>query len=382
MSRRLRQLVIATLSLVSLCGCAGPGKKPQQGVILVGEFLSLTGTTATFGQSTKNGVELAINEVNAKGGALGKKMAVIAEDDRSMPEEAANAVQKLINRDHVCAILGEVASSRSLAGAPYCQQARVPMISPSSTNPEVTRKGDYIFRACFTDTFQGEAAARFARNNLKLDRLAILMDVKNDYSKGLATFFRAYIEKSGGKIVAEQSYSEGDKDFRAQLTNIRKAEPDGIFIPGYYTEVALAAKQARELGLDVPLLGGDGWDSSKLMEIGGTAVEGSYISNHYSVDSAESRVRNFVQAYRKRYGETPDALAALGYDAAGILVAAIKRAGTVDGPALRNAIAATRDYPGVTGAITLDAERNARKPAVILKLVNGHWKSVTQINPQ
>jgi len=377
MSRRLPLLLTTLL----LCGCAQPGGQ-RQGVILVGSFLSLTGTTATFGQSSKNGIDLAIEQANAQGGALGNRIQVIYEDDQSKPEEAANAVQKLINRDRVVAVLGEVASSRSLAGAPYCQNAHVPMITPSSTNPQVTQKGDYIFRACFTDDFQGEAGARFATQNLGLKRLAILMDAKNDYSKGLATFFRAYAEKSGSKIVAEAAYSEGDRDFRAQLTEIRRAEPDALYIPGYYTEVGLAARQARELGLNVPLLGGDGWDSEKLLEIGGKAVEGACITNHYSVDSPDHRVREFVAAYRKRFGEIPDALAAQAYDAAGMLIAAIKRAGTVHGPSLRSAIAATKNYQGVTGSITLDANRNARKPAVILRLVNGHWHKVAEIKPQ
>jgi branched-chain amino acid transport system substrate-binding protein len=234
--------------------------------------------------------------------------------------------------------------------------------------------GDYVFRACFIDPFQGAVMARFAQNELHAKRLAILFDFKQDYSVGLAEFFRDTVKKGGGEIVADERYTSGDIEFRAQLTTIRAASPEAVFVPGYYTEVGLIAKQARELGLDVPFLGGDGWDSAKTLEIGGAAVEGYYFSNHYAADSDSPKVKDFVKRYSAKYGSTPDAMAALGYDAAGILADAIRRAGTTDGPALRDAIAATKDYEGVTGRITIDPERNARKDAVVLKIEGGQFR--------
>jgi branched-chain amino acid transport system substrate-binding protein len=248
------------------------------------------------------------------------------------------------------------------------------MISPASTNPKVTEVGDYVFRTCFIDPFQGAVMARFAFEDLKARRVAILSDFKQDYSVGLADFFRKKFTELGGEIVADERYTSGDIEFRAQLTTIRAAEPEAVFVPGYYTELGLIAKQARELGLNVPLLGGDGWDSAKTLEIGGDAVEGYYFSNHYAADSDSPKVQDFVKRFEARYGSRPDAMAALGYDAAGILADAIRRAGTTDGPALRDAIAATKGYDGVTGLITIDAERNARKDAVVLKIDGGRFR--------
>jgi branched-chain amino acid transport system substrate-binding protein len=350
---------------------AAPGGKEP---IRVGHFASLTGDTATFGQSTDRGIRMAIEEINAKGGALGRPLELISEDDRSITEEARTAAQKLLQRDQVVALLGEVASSRSLAAAPEAQRAGVPMISPASTNPKVTEVGPYVFRTCFIDPFQGAVMARFAREELEAKRVAILFDFKQDYSVGLADFFRKTFTDLGGEIVADERYTSGDIEFRAQLTTIRAASPDAVFVPGYYTEVGLIAKQARELGLDVPLLGGDGWDSAKTLEIGGAAVEGYYFSNHYAADSDSPRVKDFVQRYREKHGEAPDAMAALGYDAAGILADALDRAGDVKGDKLRDAIAATRDYDGVTGKITIDESRNARKDAVVLKIEGGKFR--------
>jgi branched-chain amino acid transport system substrate-binding protein len=349
--------------------------------ILIGEYGSLTGTTATFGQSTDHAIQMAFDEINAAGGLLGKKVKVIVEDDQSKPEEAATAVTKLINQNHVVAMLGEVSSSRSLAAAPICQANRVPMISPSSTNPRVTQVGDYIFRVCFIDPFQAEVGARIAWEILKLKKVAILSDVRNDYSVGLQTFFRQHYKQLGGEVVAEQSYSEGDSDFRAQLTQIKSASPEGIYVPGYYTEVATIARQARELGITVPLIGGDGWDSPRLWEIGGEALNGCYFSNHYSVDDPSPAVQKFVADFRKRFNETPDALAALGYDAARILADAMTRAGSTSGDKVRDALAATKDFQGVTGKITINSERNAVKPAVVLKIENGKFVYVDTIKP-
>jgi branched-chain amino acid transport system substrate-binding protein len=374
--RRGAQRLGAALWILALaCGPdSGDGAAGAKAPIPIGHFASLTGDTATFGQSTDRGIRMAVEEINARGGVLGRPLEVISEDDRSITEEARTAAQKLLQRDQVVALLGEVASSRSLAAAPEAQRARIPMISPASTNPKVTEVGDYVFRTCFIDPFQGAVMARFAREELRAKRVAILFDFKQDYSVGLAEFFRKTFRELGGEIVADERYTSGDIEFRAQLTTIRAAAPDAVFVPGYYTEVGLIAKQARELGLQVPLLGGDGWDSSKTLEIGGAAVEGYFFSNHYAADSDSPKVQEFVKGYRAKYGESPDAMAALGYDAAGILGDALGRAGATTGEKLRAAIAATRDYDGVTGKITIDDARNARKDAVVLKIEGGRFR--------
>ncbi len=375
------RLFLAAFAAALLVGVFACGKGGGGTEIVIGEYGSLTGTTATFGQSTDNGIKLAFDEINAAGGLLGKKIKVLVEDDRSQPEEATTAVTKLINQSHVVAVLGEVSSSRSLAAAPICQSNKVPMVSPSSTNPRVTQVGDYIFRVCFIDPFQAPVMAKFAANTLKVKRVAILTDVRNDYSIGLQTFFRQSFKSLGGEIVAEQSYSEGDSDFRAQLTQIKSVNPEAIYVPGYYTEVATIARQARELGITVPLMGGDGWDSPKLFEIGGEALDGCYLSNHYSVDDPSPAIQKFVADYKKKYNGTPDALAALGYDAARILADAIKRAGSTDGEKIRDALKTVKDFPGVTGTITINADRNAVKPAVVLKIEKGKFHYVETVKP-
>jgi branched-chain amino acid transport system substrate-binding protein len=362
----------AVLALALAFGCGGEARK--DGAIVVGHVASMTGDTATFGRSADQGMRLAIEEINAAGGVLGKPIELVTEDDRSVTEEARSAAQKLLQRDQVVALLGEVASSRSLAAAPEAQRAKVPMISPGSTNPRVTEVGDYVFRACFIDPFQGAVMARFAVEELRAKRLAILFDFKQDYSVGLAQFFRETAAKLGAEIVADERYTSGDIEFRAQLTTIRAANPDAIFVPGYYTELGLIAKQARELGIGVPLLGGDGWDSDKTLEIGGDAVEGYYFSTHYASDSDNPRVQTFVKDFQTKYGATPDAMAALGYDTARIFADAATRAGSTEGAKLRDAIAATSGFEGVTGKISMDAQRNARKDAVVLKIEGGKFR--------
>jgi branched-chain amino acid transport system substrate-binding protein len=360
----------ASLAFVLACG----GDERAANAIVVGHVASMTGDTATFGRSADQGMRMALEKINAAGGVLGRPVELVTEDDRSVTEEARTAAQKLIQRDQVVALLGEVASSRSLAAAPEAQRAKVPMISPGSTNPKVTEVGDYVFRACFIDPFQGAVMARFAIEDLHAKRLAILFDFKQDYSVGLADFFRETATKLGAEIVADERYTSGDIEFRAQLTTIRAAKPDAIFVPGYYTELGLIAKQARELGLDVPLLGGDGWDSEKTIEIGGEAVEGYYFSTHYAADSDSPRVQAFVLEFQTKYGATPDAMAALGYDTAQILADALARAGTTDGAKLRDAVAATAGFEGVTGKISMDPQRNARKDAVVLKIEGGKFR--------
>jgi len=377
----MQKRFIAVLFMVSaiLTDSCGPKINPNE--IRIGEYGSLTGAQATFGISTDNGIKLAVDEINAAGGINGKTLKVTVYDDQGKPEEAAVVVTKLITQDQVQVVLGEVASSLSLAAAPICQQNKVPMISPSSTNPKVTQVGDYVFRVCFIDPFQGQVMADFAMGNLKAKTAAVFRDQKSDYSMGLADFFVKRFKEKGGTIVLDQSYVAGDIDFKSQLTTFRQQKPDVIFVPGYYTEVGLIAKQARELGVKVALLGGDGWDSSKLYEIGGAALDGCYFSSHYSPESTDPKVQDFVKKYQAKYGQVPDALATLGYDSVGVLAAALKSAKSLSGTDIRDAIGATKAYPGVTGSISLDANRDAVKPAVVLKIENSKASFVTTVNP-
>ncbi len=405
MRSKLDRIVVAlavpvfVVALVATGGCGGS----KGGTIKVGVYGSLTGTTATFGQSTENGARLAIEEINAAGGIGGKQIVMVSEDYQSKAEEAATAVQKLINQDRVIALIGEVASSRSLAAAPIAQDAGVIMISPSSTNPEVTKKGNFIFRTCFIDPFQGTVMAKFAAQNLGFKRVAVLKDVKNDYSVGLAQFFtEEFVGKQGGSITGEQAYSEGDADFRSQLTALKTNNPEAIFVPGYYTEVGSIAIQAKELGINAPLLGGDGWVSDQLLKIGGAALNGAYYSNHFALDSPDTSLQNFLGRYKAKYNAQPDAIGGLAYDATNLLLDGLKRLHSSDPAAfealdaakaddadaqkaarakLRDLINNVQGFPGVTGAITFDADRNPVKPAVIIKVEDGVEKFAASIAP-
>ncbi|MGE4232270.1 MAG: ABC transporter substrate-binding protein [Bacteriovoracia bacterium] len=372
--------LIVLLALIISFGCTkknsgatASASGSEASEILIGEVGSLTGNEASFGVSTKEGVDLAIEEINKAGGIKGKKVRVLVLDDQGKPEEAATAVTRLITQDNVVAILGEVASSRSLAMAPIAQANKVPMISPASTNPKVTEVGNYIFRVCFIDSFQGSVMANFAFNSLKAKKAAILRDVKNDYSVGLSNIFAEEFKKMGGKIVVDQSYSAGDVDFKSQLTSIRAENPDVLFVPGYYTEVGLISRQAKEIGLAAKMLGTDGWDSTKLLEIGGSALNGNFFSNHYSPDDKNPKIQSFISQYKKLHGMVPDSMAVLGYDAMMVLADAIKRAKTFSPTDIRDALAATKEYPGVTGSITINDRRDAIKPAVVIEIKNGHY---------
>ena len=360
----------------------GPAAGAQ---VLFGHVGSLTGNEATFGDSTDKGIRLAVDEQNARGGVKGRQIAVKTYDDQGKQEEAALVTTRLVVEDKVTVLLGEVASKRSLAMAPIADKYQVPMVTPSSTNPKVTKDGDktrpYVFRVCFIDPFQGTVMAKFARETLKLTKVAVLRDVGNDYSVGLADYFLSKFKELGGEIVDDQSYKAGDSDFKAQLTAIKRKKPEAIYVPGYYTEVALIARQTRELGLPVPLMGGDGWDSAKLYEIARGALEGSYFSNHYSPDDPSPRIQEFVKKYQARHGMVPDSLAAQGYDAARVAMEAMERAPDLSGLAIRDALAATKDFAGVTGVITIDADHNAVKPAVVLKIEGNNGKYVATVQP-
>jgi branched-chain amino acid transport system substrate-binding protein len=393
-----RAMALAAL-VVAAAGCeqkkqeAPPAAGGQQqaaapaagDTILVGHVASLTGEQATFGESTDNAIKLAINEANAKGGVKGKKITLKTYDDQGKPEEAAVAATRLIVQDKVTVLLGEVASSRSLAMAPIADQHKVPMISPTSTNPRVTKDGDktrpFVFRVCFIDPFQGTVMAKFARENLKLNNVAILRDVGNDYSVGLADYFAAKFKELGGKIVDDQSFKAGDQDFKAQLTAIKQKKPELIYVPAYYTDVALIGRQARELGIKVPLAGGDGWDSTKLYEIAQGALDGGYFSNHYTHENPDPMVQNFVKKYQETYGQIPDALAALGYDAALVAIDAMNRAKELSSQAIRDEIENTKDFQGVAGKITLDENHNAVKSAVVIGVKDNKPYYVATVEP-
>ena len=376
---RLPQSPLLFAALALLAAALRAAEPPP---IKVGEFASLTGKEAAFGQSSHKGTLLAVEEINAGGGVLGRKIQLLTEDNQSKAGESATIAKKLISRDKVVALIGEVASMRSLEAAPIAQQSRIPMISPSSTNPKVTEIGNYVFRVCFIDPFQGVVMAKFARNTLKLKRVAVLTSVSSAYSVGLAKYFKERFAQDGGVIALEQRFTEGDKDFKAQLTAIKAANVDGIFLPGYYTEAALVCKQARDLGMNLPLFGGDGWEAPQLISIGGAAVEGTYYSTHYSPENKSPAVSGFVERFRKRWNnEVPDAMAALGYDAAMVLADAIKRAGTTESAKLRDALAATKNLPGVTGDTTLDAQRNASKAAVVIAVKDGQFKFLETVAP-
>lgn len=363
-------MAIVVMALAFSCSKSGEDTAtPNRTTIKIGYFGDLTGPTFNFGQSAINGVLMAASEVNQAGGIDGRKIDVVIEDDKGSPEEAARLTAKLIDEDKVFAIIAGGTSGNSRAAAPKAQASHIPLISPSSTDPAVTQTGNYIFRTCFVDSFQGEVMANFARNTLKAQKAAILYDFNSPYSKGLTDYFRLSFARLGGTIVSEQTYTQGDADFKGQLSTIRSAEPDVIYIPGYYGDVALIAKQARMIGVTQPLLGADGWDAPELWQLGGDALNGAYITTHYSVDDPSPAIQTFVDLYKQRYGNLlPDAHAALGYDAARLLFDAIARTGSTEGDKLREALAQTQNFNGVTGLISIDSDRNAVKPAVVLKL--------------
>ncbi|MBV8900426.1 MAG: ABC transporter substrate-binding protein [Verrucomicrobia bacterium] len=385
--RRLRSFAMVPYEgmrrmIVLICGCATALALPGFAQIHLGEVDPLSGGVSQFGIGCHNGITLALEQVNANGGVAGQKVDLISEDDQSKPGQSATAVRKLITQDHVLAILGDATSSATLESAPIAQQARVPMITPSATNPRITEIGDYIFRVCFLDEFQGRVIARFAHDRLKVQKLALLTDVKQDYSVDLARFFKEEFTRLGGTVVREQSYATGDTDFRAQLTAIRAVKPDALYVPGYYAEVALSLKQLRQFGMAFPVLGCDGWANQTLLSVAGKAAENTYFTNHFSPDDPAPAVQRFVQAYRQKYGQMPDTFGALGYDAAMILTRAIERAAAkIDSETVRNALAETRDYPGVTGGISFDAQRNASKPALVITVKDGKFEIVERIAP-
>ena len=349
--------------------------------ITIGEVNPISGAIGQYGTTCHAGIQLAIDQINAAGGVLGKKIHLLTEDNESQSGQTSTIVRKFVTRDKVVAIIGDLTSSATMEGAPIAQAAKVPMVSPLATNPKVTEIGDYIFRVCFIDEFQGRVMARFALQNLKTTKAAILTDVKQDYSVGLSGFFSESYTAGGGAVTKEQSYSSGDTDFRAQLTSIKAARPEVVFLPGYYPEVSLILKQARQLGLNIPFIGCEAWDSPTLLQIAGSAANGCFFSNQFSADDPSPEVQDFARLYQGKYGNRPDNFAALGFDAARVVADAIKRAGSAEPGAIRDALAQTKDFPGASGSITIDAKRNASKPVLILAIKNERVQYFEKVNP-
>jgi len=351
--------------------------------VRVGAFMSLTGDTAQYGISALNGFRMAVEEANAAGGPGGRRVELLVQDTRSDVAETGVIVERLAREARVHALLGEVVSSRTLAAAHVAQREGVPMLTPSATSTEVTGVGEYVFRSCYTDTFQGAALAHFAAGQLGARRAAFLVDRDQRYSVELARFIREEFELHGGEVVAVQEYGGGAGDFSLQLAEVGAAQPDVVFIPGYYLEAGLLARQARGIGLTAPLVGGDGWDSPRLYQIGGQALEGCFFSSHFSADDPDPQVQRFVADYRRLFGFPPDSFAATAYDAARIMLAAVERAGSLERSAIRDALAATRDFQGVTGAVTFDAARNAVKSVVVVRIgENGRQSVESHVSPE
>lgn len=370
--------VIGLVFGFALLACTLPAAEP----IRIGEFESLTGREAGMGQASRKGFALAVEVLNARGGVLGRPLELVVEDVHSKAGEAATAAKKLIARDKVVALLSGGTSTNSMEAAPICQAAQIPLLASASTHPQLTAMGTFVFRACFIDSFQGAVIARLAHARLGLTRVAVLAAKSSAYSAGLAREFTRDFTAAGGKTSGQWHYTEGEKDFRAQLTTIRAQRPEAIFVPGYSTEAALICQQARELGLTIPLLGGDGWESPELLAIGAKATEGTYYVSHFAPDRAAPEVQEFVQKFRAKYsGETPNGGSALAYDAALLLADAIRRAGTTGGPKLRAALAATKAFPGATGVTTIDAQRNAAKSAVVVTVRGGRPEFFHSISP-
>ncbi|MBK5442730.1 ABC transporter substrate-binding protein [Peribacillus sp. TH24] len=379
-----------TLAAGVLAGCSGSGSSEKSSgegeTIKIGVNLELSGGVASYGQSIAEGLELATAEIN-KEGIDGKKIKLIKVDNKSEASEATSGAIKLTSQDKVTAIVGAATSTNTIAQVQIAQDNKVPVISPSGTSPEITYKddklNDYIFRTSFIDPFQGTVAANFATSEVKAKSAAIYIDSASDYSKGLAAAFKEQFIANGGKIVAEEAYIAKDTDFRSTLTRLKSAKPDFIFLPGYYEEAGLIVKQARETGLDVPFMGGDGWDSPKLVEIAGAkALNNTFITNHYSSGDPDEKIQNFVSAFKAKYKDkSPDAFNALGYDTGYYLADAIKRAGSTDSEKIKDALEKTKDLELVTGTFTLDEKHNPIKSATILEFKDGKQVFNTKINP-
>ncbi|WP_439647760.1 ABC transporter substrate-binding protein [Collibacillus ludicampi] len=379
------------MGMVAGCGSQSTSSQGSSGdngsTIKIGADLELTGGQASYGTSALKGIQLAAEEINNAGGINGKKIEIVQADDSSKPEESTRAAQKLISQDKVVAIIGTSTSTNTLAAVQVVQDKKIPMITPTATNAKVTvnngKVNSYVFRACFIDPFQGSVMANFATQNLKAKTAVVYIDTSSDYSKGLAKSFEDTFKKNGGQILSEESYQQNDSDFKVVLTRIKERNPDVIYVPGYYNEVGKIVKQAREMGIKAPFMGGDGWDAPQLVDIAGKEnLNNTFISNHYAADDPDPVIQKFVSAFKTKYGSAPDGFAVLGYDAMNMLADAIKRAGSADPSKIRDALEATKDFKAVTGTLTLDQNHDPIKAATILEFKDGKEVFKTKVNPQ
>ncbi|MHC1715861.1 MAG: ABC transporter substrate-binding protein [Acidaminococcaceae bacterium] len=376
--------LMTVILAASVAGCGSSSSKE----IKIGLLNEMTGGNATIGTAAANGAKLAIKEINANGGLLGKQIKAVVADNKSEPSEAANAMTKLLTQDRVVAVTGTFSSSNAIAAASVAEANKSPYLVAGATNPKVTvdektkNVKKYIYRVCFIDPFQGTVAANFAAKDLKVKKAAMLVDNSSDYSKGLAEFFEAALKKEGGEIVANEAYLQKDTDFKATLTKIKSKGAEVLYVPGYYEEVGKIVKQAREMGITVPIIGADGWDSPKLVEIASvSALNNTYFTNHYSVEDTSPKAQAFVDAYTKEYGQKPEALAVLGYDAVYVLVDAIKRANSTDSAKIIEALADTKDFPAISGVTTINKTHDADKNAVVIEMKDGKQVFKTSIKP-
>jgi len=385
-------IVLLASGLVAACGGGGEGEEAAEETgepIKIGVNYELSGEVATFGSHTKDGILLAFEEINAKGGVLGRQIEPIVRDNRGILDESMSVATKLITEEGIVAHLGAATTGCTLAAVPVVTQYKIPLLTTSATNPDVTvdpatgETREYVFRTCFIDPPQAVVGADFAYNELGAQKAAIYYDNTNDYSKGLAKEFKAAFEALGGEIVAQEGYGKDDEDFRPTLTNFSKAGADLIYVPGYYQKVAKIISQGRELGIDLPFLGADGWDSPELVTIAGAEnLNNTYFTNHYSSKDPSEKVQNFVKAYKEKYGNEPDSFAALGYDAAYLIADAIERAGSADPEAIKNALAETKDFEAVTGTLTFDDKHNPVKEIAIIEMVNGEQVLKAKLAPK
>ena len=384
-------LVLAVLMSLSLvAGCGGGEKAKPAAVsneIKIGANFELTGGVANFGKQTLNGIQMAVKEVNAAGGVLGgKKIVVVVADNKSEPAEATNAITKLITHDKVVAVLGPVTSTNVLATVQVAQDNKIPVLTATGTNEKITvdngKVRPFAFRACFIDPFQGRVMANYAAKTVKAKTAVIYVDSSSDYSKGLSQSFEATFTQNGGKIVGKEAFLAKDQDFKATLTKIKAMNAEVVFIPAYYEEVGKIVKQARELGITIPLLGTDGWDDPKVVEIAGAAaLNNTFFSNHYSSQDKDPNVVKFVEAYKKEYNQEPSALAALGYDSGLMIIDAIKRAGAADSVKIKDALEQTKNLQVSTGILTIDSNHNPVKSAVVIEMKDGKQSFKEKVNP-
>lgn len=382
------------LSLIALAALAGAmmiggckdkagdnSANAEGGEIKIGVFLSLSGKNADFGKTTKNGIELAVEEINAAGGIGGKKLVIVDKDTRSKPEEAQTVAKQLATQDKVAVAIGSVESGQSIKAAPVFQEAGIPMVSPSSTNPDVTKQGDRIFRVCYLDDFQGQACAAFAFKDLGLKKAAIIFAQDDDYSRGLADFFRTSFKAMGGTIVEDVAFQGEVSEFKDQVSKIASANPEVIFAPVYYGSIGLIARDFRKQGVKAPLLGGDGWESPQLIQLAGETLEGCYFGYHYDPDDKDPKVQSYLKNYKAKFNTEPNSLSALGYDAVYTVKAAIELGGGASSEQITQGLRKVKDFHGVTGTYSIDENRNAKKPITMLKIGGTNLSKVKVIQP-